>query len=317
MLEYMELENEGVFSGYISLTGKEFSGLDIASTFINTKEYAGIDAEEKGFIANLPQLLHGVSVSLLGWNVLVIPKRQYSPLSEESVGRSPGGNDIFIEVHGGGIIDSKPTLSYDPKIMGIIEEYMSYDLDDPGFIDPNKSYTIEDAAIFKPNLSFDLSGAVIIDNGNIKDLLEGKLPDGTIIPVYSLNEFKKGIANLPFNYAIVSDLDEVKNLKSGMIKKEELYDNDLFIMRAGGPQGVQDFIDTIPDDVIEYGNRHSFNEYKSDQPRSCLLLLNRGNFGITENGIYYLRFVSVSHEKLQKFLLSVENESLESRLFIP
>ncbi len=39
------------------------------------------------------------------------------------------------------------------------------------------------------------------------DVLEGKLPDGAVIPVFSLEEFLRGVANLPRRYVAVAPRD--------------------------------------------------------------------------------------------------------------
>ena len=66
------------------------------------------------------------------------------------------------------------------------------------------------------------------------DILKGKLPNGTEIPVYAFDEFRQGVAGLPRRYAVVMDFESVRKSKSGYQTFDELKEEPLMIVRAGG-----------------------------------------------------------------------------------
>lgn len=272
----VDLESSKGPNQYIGLLGETFHDPYIPNALKKAQDHAGRNTK-KGFVASLPQLLHGISVSPDG--IETLKQVYYTPLSEEDVGKSPDGNDVFIEVHGGGI------LHYPARI-----EHAN---------NPNQSL---------------LEGAAKFYDDEIKNLLGGKLPDGTEIPVYSFDDLKGGIANLPMRYAIVRDLDRVKKSRSGYHNIEDLYNNELFIMRAGSVEQAARILDKLKERYQEFGNRHSLNNVDPYQPQGRLLLLNQGNFGISDVGLYYGNFVSVSPEALEAFLNSTRKASLESRV---
>ena len=71
------------------------------------------------------------------------------------------------------------------------------------------------------------------------DALNGKLPDGTEIPIYQFDEFKQGIANLPRRYGVVLDFELARKSTRGFDPFEVLRDEPNLIARAGGVEPWQ------------------------------------------------------------------------------
>ena len=133
-------------------------------------EYAG----EDGFVASMPQLLRAranAPYDNIVWNTW------FSANSEESVTRTPHGHAVMIAIHGGGIFSSPERF----------ERVYRADVDHSN----SEGYTGEYAAK--------------ISQREASDVLEGKLPDGSEIPVYPFGEFKQGVAGLPRRYAVVME----------------------------------------------------------------------------------------------------------------
>ena len=137
--------------------------------------YAGHD----GFVASLPQLLHarlGASFDNIIWNTW------FTANSEECVARTPGGNWVLVAVHGGGI-----------------------------FATPERIRTLYHASVDrKSELGFTGLFAGKISEGENRDIVDGRLPDGQQIPVYTFSDFERGIDDAPRVYAVVMDLGVAK-----------------------------------------------------------------------------------------------------------
>ena len=132
--------------------------------------YAGDD----GFVASMPQLLHArvnASYGNIIWNTW------FSAFSEENVVTTPAGNHVLVTVHGGGI-----------------------------FANPERFERSLHADLNRFNAE-GITGqtAAKITQAEVRDLLNGKLPDGTQIPIYAFAEFKRGIADLPMRYGVILD----------------------------------------------------------------------------------------------------------------
>ena len=259
--------------GYAKLKGTFFfGGIDSNLAWSEAQNHAGIHKEDKGFMATLPQLVHGISYDP---NKLDEFGSSITPLSEEINGKSPAGINVLIELHGGGIID------------------------------PSK------------NIGSNIKLSVKVYPQNFQQLLDGKLPDGSEIPIFPFKELESGISNLPMKYAVWTDLDRVQNKKSGKYGIEELRTDELFIMRAGGPESANKFLDAIgiyaeaKQLQPHYGNRHSLGKVDENQTQSRLLLLNKGDFGISDSGLHYINFLAISSTQVEDFLQSTGRTTLE------
>jgi len=142
--------------------------------------YAGDD----GFVASLPQLLHAranADYDNIVWNTW------FTSNSEESVVTTPQGNHVVVAVHGGGIFGSPDRFE---KLYRANQNRAS---------------------------EFGFTGhyAAKISEQEARDVLEGKLPDGSEIPVYPFDEFKRGIADLPWRYGVILDLEMARVSEKG------------------------------------------------------------------------------------------------------
>ena len=211
-------------------------------------EYAGDD----GFVASMPQLLHAranASYDNIIWNTW------FTANSEESVVTTPQGNRVVVAVHGGGIFASPERFerSY----------YADLDRSNP------EGLTGQYAAK--------------ISEQEARDVLEGKLPDGTEIPVFPFDEFKRGVADLPMRYGVILDFEMAKKSKRGYETFDALRDEPNMIVRAGGVEPLAAYLDKARDrhNTKLMGNWHPYNRIDPDQPQTRVLFLagNKGGVG--------------------------------------
>ena len=55
-----------------------------------------------------------------------------------------------------------------------------------------------------------------------RGLLRGKLPDGTEFPLYGFEEFRRGIAALPWRYGVVLEFETAKASATGYVPFEAI-----------------------------------------------------------------------------------------------
>ena len=258
--------------------------------------YAGDD----GFVASLPQLLHArvdAAYDNIIWNTW------FTANSEESVVTTSQGNHVVVAVHGGGI-----------------------------FASPERYERSVRANLDRSNAE-GLTGqyAAKITERESRDLLEGKLPDGSEIPVYTFAEFKRGVTELPMRYAVTLDFEQVKKSKSGYEDFGALEDDPVLITRAGGVEPLAAYLDKAQKrhDTKVMGNWHPFNRINPDQPQIRILELtgNKGgeasegeemglgwgygaDYGITGNGgmTDMARYVAVAPQDLSSSLQYLDFE---------
>ncbi len=135
-------------------------------------EYAGGD----GFVASFPQLLHARSIAPYDniiWNTW------FTSYTEESVVTTPQGNHVIVVVHGGGIYASPER--FERTYRASVDRYSP------------EGFTGQYSGKISPK--------------EASDVLNGSLPGGTDIPIYPLDEFKRGVSNLPRRYGVVLDYE--------------------------------------------------------------------------------------------------------------
>ena len=214
--------------------------------------YAGDD----GFVASLPQLLHArvnAPYHNIIWNTW------FTANSEESVVKTRQGHHVVVVVHGGGIFATPERL----------ERSYRADLDRSN---PNG-----------------LTGqyAAKITTREARDLLDhGKLPDGTIVPMYAYNEIRQGIADVPMRHGIVLDYQLAKDSPNGYEPFRNLRRDPLMIARAGGPEAVEVYLDKAAarHGTQRMGSFHPFNRIDPDQPQTRLLNLGGNQGGLNSEG---------------------------------
>jgi hypothetical protein len=211
-------------------------------------EYAGDD----GFVASMPQLLHArvnASYDSIIWSTW------FTSNTEESVVTTPQGNRVVVAVHGGGIFSSSERF----------ERSLCADMDRSNPEGLTGQY------------------AAKISEQEARDVLEGKLPDGTEIPVFPFKEFKRGIADLPMRYGVILDFEMAKKSKSGYETFDVLRGEPNMIVRAGGIEPLAAYLDKARDrhNTKLMGNWHPYNRIDPDQPQTRIVFLagNKGGVG--------------------------------------
>ena len=214
-------------------------------------EYAGDD----GFVASMPQLLHAranASYDNVIWNTW------FTSNSEESVAKTPQGHRVVVAVHGGGIYASPERFE--------------------------KTYCASTNRSSPEGFTGQYAGK--ISEREVHDVRDGKLPDGAEIPVFSFDEFKRGVTDLPRRYAVVMDFETVRKSTRGYDPFDVLKDEPNMIVRAGGVEPLAAYLDKARDrhNTSVMGNWHPYNRIDPDQTQTRIPFLagNEGGVG-TEN----------------------------------
>lgn len=223
---------------------------------------AHVYAADDGFVASMPQLLRArvsAAYNNIIWNTW------FTTNSEENVVKTRGGNKTMVAVHGGGIFSSPERFKklYHSSV--------------------NRNSETGFTGIF----------AAKITAIEAADVLRGKLPDGTEIPVYPFDEFRRGITDLPIRYAVAMDFDTAKNSKTGYHAFDDFKDDPLVIVRAGGVEAAAAYLDKAKGrgNSTTMGNHHRFNEMNSDQAQCCVSLLHGSHDGVAASCDDHLRGV--------------------------
>jgi hypothetical protein len=192
----------------------------------------------------MPALLHArvnAAYDNVIWNTW------FTSNSEEVVATTKQGNHVVVAVHGGGI-----------------------------FATPERFLRLYHASVDRSSeLGFTGPFAGKISAREARDVLDGRLADGSEIPVFQFDEFKRGIAGLPRRYAVVLDFETARNSPSGYQAFDDLKDDPLMILRAGGADTAVAYLDKARDrgNLETMGNWHIFPEIDPDQPQASVLLL--------------------------------------------
>lgn len=204
-------------------------------------EYAGND----GFVASMPQLLNArVDAPFVNeiWDTWF-----FTSNSEESLATTPQGNHVAVLVHGGGI-----------------------------FARPGRFRQLYLASTdrFSEDGFTGLFGGKILEK-EAHDILEGRCPDGAEIPVFSYREFRDGTKDLPRRYAVVMDFEMARTSKCGLVSFDELKEDPLMIVRAGGVEAACAYLDKAQEyygtDVM--GSWHRFDDMDPLHPQTWVPFL--------------------------------------------
>jgi len=213
--------------------------------------YAGDD----GFVASLPQLLHArvnADYDNVIWNTW------FTANSEESVVMTPQGNHVVLTVHGGGIL-GKPSR---------IERALRADL--------------------SRHNTHGLTGqyAAKITESEARELLRGRLPDGTEFPVYEFDAFRQGNPDLPRRYGVVLNFETAKKSETGYVSFDALRDDPIMICRAGGVDAAAAYLDKARkrNDTSKMRIVHGHDEINPDEPQTLLLTLGGNKGGVGSEG---------------------------------
>jgi len=214
-------------------------------------EYAG----EDGFVASMPQLLHArthANYENIIWNTW------FTSNSEESVVMSPQGNLVVVAIHGGGIFGA-----------------------------PDRFERVYRSSVDRSNVDgFTGQYAAKITEQEAYAVLDGKLPDGGEVPVFSFDEFKKGISDLPIRYGVIIDFELARQSLRGYEEFETLKDDPNMIVRAGGVEANNAYLDKYRDrnNTKLMGHWHPYNRIDSSQPQTRIPFLAGNKGGIFSEG---------------------------------
>ena len=215
-----------------------------------------IYAGEDGFVASMPALIRARTNAPYGnilWNTW------FTSYSEENVVTTPQGNHVVIVIHGGGIYASPERFE---KMFYASTDHRS-----------EHGYTGQFAGK--------------ISEQEARDALEGKLPDGTEVPVYPFEEFRQGIADLPIRYGVALDYELARQSLSGYVEFELLKDDPNMIARTGGAEANVAYLDKFRDrhNTQLMGHWHPFNRIDPSQPQTRILFLagNQGGAGTEDD----------------------------------
>ncbi len=211
-------------------------------------EHAG----DEGFVASMPALLHAranADYNNVIWNTW------FTANSEESIVTTPQGSHVIVAIQGGGIYATPARF-----------EKMYYASRD-----------------FRNTHGYTEQFAGKISKQEAREVLEGRMPDGTEVPVYPFEEFKQGISDLPIRYGVVLDYELASQSLRGYEEFEVLKDDPNMIVRAGGVEANAAYLDKFRDrhNTKLMGNWHPFNRVNPDQPQTRVLFLagNQGGWG--------------------------------------
>ncbi|MDD3175716.1 MAG: hypothetical protein PHU51_04525 [Candidatus Nanoarchaeia archaeon] len=140
-----------------------------------------------------------------------------------------------------------------------------------------------------------LDGSGKINPNEWNDALKGKLADGKSLKnIYTYEEIKKGVSNLPHQYGVVVPYKLVKDLESDYYKKTDFFKNPLVIARNGGLENLEEYYD-LASNSNGLGCYHVYNGRSASTPQGRLLYLYNTYYGL--GGYDYLvnlgRFVRV------------------------
>ncbi len=221
--------------------------------FRRALEYAGDD----GFVASMPQLLHAranAPYENIIWNTW------FTANSEEDVVTTKQGNHVVVTVHGGGILGSPER--FERSLRADLSRYNSEGL--------TGQY------------------AAKISEQEARGVLEGRLPDGSEIPVYPFAEFRRGVADLPRRYGVVLDFEAAKEGKRGYVSFDVLRDDPNMIVRAGGVEPLLAYLAKAQarQNTELMGNSHDHNRIDPAQPQARILRLGGNKGGVGSEGKY-------------------------------
>ena len=241
--------------------------IGVAVALREALEHAGA----KGIVATMPEL---IAAKLKAERNHDFWKQWYTVHTEENIGIDTKGRfynkdePVLVVVNGGGILTPE-------RIMKAYAE---------GLINHSAKYL----------------------NEEWENLLDGKLSTGTKIPLYRLEEIKKGVPNLPHQFGVVMPYALAQGTASGYHKKGAFVGNPLVIARAGGSEHLEAYFDLVLQRYQEatnntrdtVGNHHPFASRDASIPQGRLLFLSNYYNGL--NGIINLdsngRFVGVAPE---------------------
>ncbi len=195
-----------------------------------------------GHVATLPELLQARARAD---RKHLVWEEWYAALSDEYAGPGPDGTPVVIVLHGGGLLTPER-----------IERAYAKGLTD--------------------------TCAARLDEGEWLDLLEGKLPDGTTIPMHAYEDFKESASELPRRYGVIIDFEDAKGTQSGRQEREPFLANPLAVARSGGEETAAAYFDRAQKDG-ELGCWHPFGSVDPSEAQGRVLFADLGGNGLSGN----------------------------------
>ena len=259
--------NSSVFSVEAMLKGKDFySDKKDGSMWVGVPvalQGAMNNATSKGIVLTMPEMINAKCTAKKNHRFW---KEWYTVLTEENIGPDYEGKFLgrgehaLIVVHGGGILTPD-------RINRAYSE---------GLISNSARYTEEEFA----------------------ELLEGKLADGSVIPMFHFEDFKK-MSEVPRTCGVVMPYELAQSMPSGYQEKEPFLKDHLVLARSTNTPNLEKYFDKAKDPSDNtLGNHHVYNGRNADTPQGRLLYLDDIYCGL--DGSYSLdnigRFVGVAPE---------------------
>ena len=219
--------------------------------------YAGSD----GFVVSLPQLFHARAQASFDneiWN------QWFTANTEESVIKRADGKYFLVVVHGGGI------------------------LGDPARID--RVFTSDGEGMTSDGEG---RGAAKLSDTEAADLLVGRVPSGSKIPMYDYADFinrtttpSTSSAALPRRYGVLMDYDLAKQAVDGYVEFDKLKKDPLMIVRAGGVRAAATYLDKFQSrhNTTKMGNWHPFGRVNADEAQTRIVFLSGNTGGVGSDG---------------------------------
>ncbi|MBU4456455.1 MAG: hypothetical protein KKA65_03050, partial [Nanoarchaeota archaeon] len=128
------------------------------------------------------------------------------------------------------------------------------------------------------------------------NLLDGKLPGGSLIELFSFEDIKKGVLNLPHRFGVVMPYSTAQDTKSGYHQKKAFMENPLVIARAAGQENLESYYKMAKDSDGDLGCYHPFKNRDASVPQGRVLFLVNNYIGLGGNYDLndYGRFVGVA-----------------------
>ncbi len=202
-----------------------------------------------GVIATLPYLIAGQAMadkSSYLWRPFIIG------LSEENAGIDMNGRllsrgrPVVVIVHGGGILTPERISNAYRDLTG--------------------------------------EGAARYTDEEFDNLLQGHLPSGDWIDLYSVDDVRRGLSNPFGRYAVWLPGEAAKAAPLGGFSKANFMSNELVIARAGTIKYLDAFFENAKNPANLLENTHYYNSIYFEQPQGRLLSLVQGRFDQGING---------------------------------
>ncbi|MEK6816027.1 MAG: hypothetical protein AABY09_00300 [Nanoarchaeota archaeon] len=221
---------------------------------------------QDGIIATMPYLIAGKSKAD---KENYLWQNWFTALTEEDAGIDADGKlvgrgqAVVLTVHGGGILNHE-------RIMQAYAEGLT----------PQNAAKLTDDEFNK--------------------LLNGVLPSGDSISLYTVDDVKKGNVPDPFGrYAVWMPAEAARSKSSGYHAKGDFMKNELVVARSGTLEHLDAYFEKAKHPSNKnVGNWHGLGEIDFSQPQGRVLFVNNDCLGLSGNYLLYNlgRFVGVAPE---------------------